>query len=1004
MPTPFDEAFRRVKELVADFKANETYFLSPQFSEMQARKDYIDEFFIALGWDVNHKTQRNPYEQEVKIEKNESGSQRRADYAFFLGPNFHDVRFFVEAKRPHGEFGTPDNYFQTLRYGWSGKTPLAILTNFDELHILDSRFKPNIGDTLSRVVKKFSYADYADSEKFAGIYWLFSREAVANNSLAKRAEELPKPKSKIFRRELFKGGGQSPDEAFLIELDGYREMLAKAFKSKNPNLNSEQLTEVTQRTIDRLVFIRFLEDKQIEPHRHVEHFGENGGGAWEDFVRVSLNLDRTYNGVVFKRHEILDAPRFQIDEKPFRIICEELSDPTSPYNFATIPIHILGSIYEGFLGKIITDSARVVEKPEVRKAGGVYYTPEYIVRYIVANTVGKVIEGMTPVEIAEMHFADIACGSGSFLLEVFDSLLRYHAKYYNENPGKAKKGDCIQRDGGLHLSLKKKQEILRNNIYGVDIDRQAVEVAQLSLYLKLLEDETLGSAYAFQNEFHYTLLPSLTENIVCGNSLIGPDILDDGKFSAEEEKKLNPLDFAQRFPKIFRRKISSGELREASPGEVEHNVPGGMPLHGSYGKASYWKKKGEKPAVLPEMEYEGGFDAIVGNPPYGAELNAKERNYLQKHFSIRITDTAALFVLQQIRLLRSNGFGGYIVPKPLIYASNWKEIRKIIMPVLLEVCDCSKVWKEVKLEQVIYRLQNNSKQKTYKSSVRKKESIESLGEIEKQLCDHFEFILSNVSPAEVALALKLKSSGKYFPEIIQNHRGAMLQDKVHPTNGELRAIGGKQIARYGLARTSKGCIRKQAVTDENAFVGHNGVLVQNIVAHILNPTDHIQIIATLLPTTLRKEAIILDTVNQLSVKAPWSAAFVAALLNSQLVNWFVYRFIFARAIRTMHFDSPVTDRIPLPTIDIGKSKDKVLHDKLVSLVEKMLEAKKQLSAAKTDGDQDFYKNKCATLDRQIDTLVYELYELSAPEIEIVEGAQENQKSKMLGQPLSDQPR
>ena len=531
---------------------------------------------------------------------------------------------------------------------------------------------------------------------------------------------------------------------------------------------------------------------------------------------------------------------------------------------------------------------------------------------------------------------------------------------------------------------KKKQEILLNNIYGVDIDRQAVEVAQLSLYLKLLEDETIGSATAFQNEFHYTLLPSLAENIIWGNSLIGPDILDTGKFRAEEERKLNPMDFTQRFPKIIRPKTFDGELHDASA-PLDYTMPG-VPLHGSYGKVSYRKKKGEKPVALPETEYEGGFDAIVGNPPYGAELNAKERDYLQKHFCVSITDTAALFILQQMRLLKPNGLGGYIVPKPLIYASNWKEIRAAMMPALLEVCDCSKVWQEVKLEQIIYRLQKNSKQKTYESSVRKKESIENLGKIEKQLCDHFEFILSNVSPAEVALALKLKSSGMYFSEIIQNHRGAMLQDKVHSTNGELKVIGGKQIARYGLANISKGYIPKNAVPDKNAFVGRNGVLVQNIVAHVLNPTDHIQIIATLLPSTLRKKAIILDTVNQLSVKAPWSAAFVAALLNSQLINWFVYRFIFARAIRTMHFDSPVTDRIPLPAIDIGKPKDKALHDNLVDLVEEMLVAKKQLFAAKTDGGKDFYENKCAALDRQIGTLVYDLYGLTADEIKIVEGA------------------
>ncbi|HEY5297307.1 MAG TPA: N-6 DNA methylase [Verrucomicrobiae bacterium] len=1023
MSTAFDAAFRRVKELVADFKANDNFYLSPQFSEAQARKDFIDKFFIALGWDVNHDAQKNPYEQEVKIEKNESGSQRRADYAFFLGPNFHDIRFFAEAKKPHGEFGSPDNYFQTLRYGWSGKTPLAILTNFEELHILDSRFKPNIGDTLSRIVKRFSYADYADAEKFAEIYWLFSREALANNSLAKFADTLPKPRSKTFRRELFKGGYQSLDEAFLIELDNYREMLARAFKSKNPNLNSEQLTEITQRSIDRLVFIRFLEDKQIESARHVERFGENGNSAWKDFVDVSTNLDRIYNGVVFKRHEILDAPGFQIDEKPFRLICDELSDPTSPYNFDAIPIHILGSIYERFLGKIITDGARIEEKPEVRKAGGVYYTPEYIVRYIVANTVGKAIEGKTPTEIAGMKFADIACGSGSFLLEVFDLLIRFHTKFYNENPGKMKKGDCVKRDDGLHLSLKKKQEILRNNIYGVDIDRQAVEVAQLSLYLKLLEDETIGTTHAFQNEFHYTLLPPLNENIICGNSLIGPDIWEMGQtsslstsnrqdacattFTPEEEKKLNPMDFAQRFPQIFRRRrgdesqtlkensetshvvsYGSDELRDATPGELAHNIPGGMPLHGSYAKVSYRKSKKEKSIALSRDagEYEGGFDAIVGNPPYGAELNSTERNHLQKHFDVSITDTAALFILQQLRLLKPNGFGGYIVPKPLIYASNWKEIRKIMMPVLLEICDCSKVWQEVKLEQIIYRLQKSSNKKTYQSSVRRKETIENLGEIEKQLCQQFDFILSNVSPTEVVLASKLKKSGKYFSEIIQNQRGAMLQGNVHLTKGKLKVIGGKQIARYGLAKTSKGFIDKKAITDENAFVGKNSALVQNIVAHILNPTDHIQIIATVLPEEWRKKVIILDTVNQLSVKTPWSAKFVAALLNSQLINWFVYRFIFARAIRTMHFDSPVTDRIPFPVMRLDDDTDKARHDKLVSLVEKMLETRKQLSAAKTDGDKDFYSHKCATLDRQIDSLVYELYALTEDEIKIVEGS------------------
>ena len=536
MPTKFDDAFARVQKLVAIFESGKDRYLSSDYQEAEVRKDFIDKFFTALGWDVNHDEQTNPYAQEVKVERgvNEGSSRKRADYAFHLAPNFRDVRFYVEAKRPSKDFASSDNCHQAIRYGWFTKrtSPFAVLTSFEDFFILDCRLKPNINDTLSRIVERFSYTDYADSEKFARIYWLFSREAVADGSLEKFADNRPVARGKRYQRGLFKGSDTQPDEDFLVELDSYRQQLAQAFKRANPDLDGDTLTEVTQRTLDRLVFTRFLEDKGIESPI-IENFGK-ADGIWEDFIAASLRLDRKYNGVVFKFHPRLDAPGFKPDEKVFARICEELTDPTSPYNFNVIPIHILGSIYERFLGKVISDGAKVVEKPEVRKAGGVYYTPEYIVRYIVENTVGRMIAGKTPEEIAKLKFADIACGSGSFLLGVYDVLLKYHAEYYSKNPGKVRKGDCVRRDGTLHLSLQKKRDILTNNLFGVDIDRQAVEVAQLSLYLKLLEDETVGTTSEYQDEFHFTLLPSLDKNIVCGNSLIGPDIADGGKLTDEE--------------------------------------------------------------------------------------------------------------------------------------------------------------------------------------------------------------------------------------------------------------------------------------------------------------------------------------------------------------------------------------------------------------------------------------------------------------------------------------
>jgi hypothetical protein len=281
-------------------------------------------------------------------------------------------------------------YFQTIRYGWNTETPLAVLTDFKQFHVLDCRYKPDIATTLHRHVAKYHYSEYFDRKKFAAIYWLFSHEAVADGSLEKRAKDLPKPRGKAVQLGLFPGGYQSIDESFLKELDEYRTALARTFKSKNPALHSETLTELVQRTLDRLVFLRFLEDKGIEPQRLVDRFGDKGT-VWEDFIAASRRLDGIYNGVVFKHHTILDSDKFRVDETAFADICENLAHINSPYDFDAILIYILGSIYERFLGNVIVATekrVRVEPKPEVRKAGGVYYTPEYVVRYIVANTVG----------------------------------------------------------------------------------------------------------------------------------------------------------------------------------------------------------------------------------------------------------------------------------------------------------------------------------------------------------------------------------------------------------------------------------------------------------------------------------------------------------------------------------------------------------------------------------------------------------------------------------------
>ena len=640
--TTLESAFNTVKKLVEDFDGNKDYYLTPVYSEQSARHDFVDKFFIALGWDVNHETDKNPYEQEAHIESNvdAQGKRKRADYAFYVAPNFRDVAFYAEAKKPSVQIANADDYFQTIRYGYSSETPLAVITDFEEFHILDCRYTPSIETALDRFVKKYTYQDYLSKDKFAEIYYLFSREAVAGGSIQKRALELPKARGGAVQLGLFKGAYKPIDEALLDELDEYRNALAHAFKNGNPELDHWALTEIVQRTIDRLVFIRFLEDKLIEPEEIISNFGTKSESVWKDFVSTCRKLDKVYNGTIYKKHGILDAPDFKFDENVFADICERLSSKNTPYDFDKIPIHILGSIYERFLGKIITTTAKrakVEEKPEVKKAGGVFYTPEYIVRYIVENTIGKLIKDKTPEEISEMRFADIACGSGSFLLGAYDCLLRFHANYYNQNPKETTARDCVDRDGAPCLTLHKKREILLNNIYGVDIDQQAVEVSQLSLYLKLLENETLGTtAASLRAETGETVLPSLNRNIQCGNSLIEPDFY----VGVQEEMALY--------------ENKKEEVREINSFD--------------------WQ------AGFPEIMRSGGFDAVIGNPPYGADFDEEEKEYIRrkyKTYKYRF-DSYIYFIEKAITKVKNSGYVSYITPELWLNLENCEALRHYV--------------------------------------------------------------------------------------------------------------------------------------------------------------------------------------------------------------------------------------------------------------------------------------------------------------------------------------
>ena len=632
---------KEVKRLVERFRENRDAYLSSAYNETQLRREFLDPFFKALGWDVdNEQGYAEAYKDVVHEDAIKVGGATKApDYAFRIGGT---RKFFVEAKRPSvGIKDDPDAAYQLRRYAWSAKLPLSILTDFEEFAVYDCRVRPNKDDKASTArTLYFTYDEYeAKWDEIAGI---FARDAILKGSFDRYVEAKRKR------------GTAEVDDAFLKEIEGWRDVLARNIALRNTGLSNREVNFAVQRTIDQIIFLRICEDRGIEAYGQLMAL-RNGHDVYRRLCEVFRNADDRYNSGLFhfrKEKGRGEAPDeltlgLRIDDKVLKDVFKDLYYPDSPYEFSVLPADILGHIYEQFLGKVIrlTPAHRAVveEKPEVRKAGGVYYTPTYIVAYIVEHTVGKLLEGKKPNQVAKLRVLDPACGSGSFLLGAYQRLLDWHLAWYAENdPAKHAKGrkpKIFQGAGGdWRLTTAEKKRILLNNIYGVDIDPQAVNVTKLSLLLKVLEGEsgeTLGKTLRM---FHERALPDLGENIKCGNSLIGPDFYEGKQLSLideEERYRINAFDWHAEFPEIMKA---------------------------------------------------GGFDTVIGNPPYLRiqglrEFHESEIPYLAGAYesAVKRFDLYMVFAERGFRLLRPGGVLGYICPHKFANADSGSGFRAFLV-------------------------------------------------------------------------------------------------------------------------------------------------------------------------------------------------------------------------------------------------------------------------------------------------------------------------------------
>src|SRR5438445_10256210 len=356
-----------IRELTERFERNKDAYRSPQYNETQLRREFLDPFFKALGWDIdNEQGYAEAYkdvihEDAIKI----GGATKAPDYCFRIGGT---RKFFLEAKKPSVDIKTDAHpAYQLRRYAWSAKLPLSILTDFEEFAVYDCRVEPRLADKAS--VARVLYLNFREYvPRWNDIAKIFARDAILKGSFDKFAESTKA-----------KRGTAEVDDAFLNEIEKWRADLARNLALRNPKLSQRDLNFSVQRTIDRIVFLRICEDRRIQVYGRLQML-LNGEGTYARLYQLFRQADERYNSGLFYFRKEKDrveppddlTPELEIGDAVLKKIIRRLYYPDSPYEFSVLPTDILGQFYEQFLGKVIRltegHQAKVEDKPELKKA------------------------------------------------------------------------------------------------------------------------------------------------------------------------------------------------------------------------------------------------------------------------------------------------------------------------------------------------------------------------------------------------------------------------------------------------------------------------------------------------------------------------------------------------------------------------------------------------------------------------------------------------------------
>ncbi len=1048
--------------MVDQFGRNIAQYKSSAYDEASLRQEFLNPLFRSLGWDIENKAGLIPQHREVEIESRTeiAGRQKRADYLFRTD---RQDRFICEAKKPAENLTAP-YAFQAKRYTWNKGLVLAVLTDFEEMRVYVVGSRPNPGESDVGLWKTWRYQQYP---LIAQEMWeLLARPSVAAGSIEKLVDQLPRRptgKGKARQQWLFKPDrSRALDADFLNFLDDARRDLASDLIRHNDRadlLQADRLNEASQRILDRLLFLRICEDRDIDTGRPLAQIlqtwrnksdhpipprprqihlplredgagyatqskPEAGGALWRNIVAHFRALDRRppshipfFNGNLFKPHF---SEELEVSDGWIAGFLDDVGDEESPYLFNIIPVEILGTIYERFLGKVVRPHGRGVvieEKPEVRKAGGVYYTPRYIVDYLVEQTVGTLLVGQKPEATLKLRVLDPACGSGSFLIRAFERICEHWQTVLTKSPKERHRSDCWTdpETGDVHLTSNLKRRILSSNIYGVDIDSGAVEVTQLSLYLKMLEGENRTTIARERDLFGNddALLPSLEGNVKCGNSLIAANF----STVAEDLIRVRAFNWSVNFHEIMKT---------------------------------------------------GGFDAVIGNPPYIRiqtlqESDPQSVSYLNEHYLAAAKgnyDLYVVFVERALSLLNDTGKFGYILPHKFFNAKYGEALRELLaqgkhVSGIVHFGDqqvfegattytCllflskreTKTFSFMAVRNLTEWRSGNGFSKTELPSSKLLQAawtfsaspnaalLERIGASNRKLADYADRIFQGlVTGADPVFLLEERGKGLFYSEAIK--REVQLEpDLLHPL-----CKGSVNVRRYEIADVSKSILFPYRIEDGKAVLLTStelakkhpkcwGYLVENrkaLEARERGKWRHDKWYAfgrsqnlsemeqekILTPSLAKKASFTHDScgayyfigsgggggggygiTQKSSTKENYR--YLVGLLNSRLLDEILKSISSPFMSGYYAYNRQYIEQLPIRVIDFTDASDRARHDRLVALVDKMLMLTPKLRSAHSDSERATLQNAITATDQQINALVYDLYGLTREEIELVE--------------------